>query len=129
MDPINPKVVQAAADGKAPLDYLEPAADEEISWAVFHGAQKYGRRNYKGVEMRMTTYIGAMERHIAALKRGEMIDRDSGRLHIGHIGACVHVWCGSLEAGTLINDTSVIEMTPRSDAVHVDDNQQAKAER
>jgi hypothetical protein len=127
MGTVNPKVLQAAADGKIPLDYLEPAANEVIALVLFGGANKYGRRNFKGTDMQLTTYIGAMMRHIAALQRGEMLDPDDGQHHLGHIGACVHVCLAALEAGTLIDDTSIIEVKERSNAVHGDGDMQAKA--
>lgn len=123
----NPKEAQAASDGKAPLDYLEPYADEQISWVMKVGAEKYGRRNYKHSPMQLTTYIGAMERHLAALKRGEMLDPDDGRHHLAHIGANVHVTMGAIEAGTFVDDSQEYNITPRSNAVHVNGDQQVKS--
>lgn len=117
----NPKEAQAAADGKAPLDYLEPYADEEISWVMKAGANKYGRRNYKHTPTRLTTYIGAMERHLAALKRGEMLDPDDGRHHLAHIGADVHVTMGSIEAGTFVDDSKDFHVSARSGNGHMTD--------
>lgn len=126
MPQVNPKEAQAAADGKAPLDYLDPDANEEIAYVLRTGAAKYGRRNYRDTSMKLTVYLGAIQRHVDAMKRGEMLDPDDGRHHLAHIGACAHVTLGALGAGTLVDDTQFRESKPASDAVHVDGDIAAK---
>lgn len=125
----NPKMLQAIAEGKAPLDYLDPAADEEIAWTLKGGAEKYGRQNFRDAdtEMKLTTYIGAIKRHVAAMQKGQMYDPDDGRHHMAHIGACVHVVIGALDAGTIKLDTTDTEVKQLSDRVHVDGDMQAKS--
>lgn len=127
---VNPKERQAAADGKAPLDYLDPAANEQIAWVLKHGGDKYGRRNFRapGQEMKVTVYLGAILRHVAAIQRGEWLDPDDGRPHMAHIGACTHVTLGAEEAGTLVDDTQDCTVTALSDRVHVEGDTQAKGE-
>lgn len=128
-DAVNPKERQAATDGKAPLDYLDPAADEQIAWVLKHGADKYGRRNFRapGQEMKVTVYLGAIQRHVNAIKRGEWLDPDDGRTHLAHVGACVHVMLAAEDAGTLVDDTQRCVVTALSDRVHVDGDTDAKA--
>jgi hypothetical protein len=123
---VNPKLIQAVADGKDPLDYLEPAAEGPISRVLRNGANKYGRRNFRGTEMLWSTYIGALRRHVRALHEGEDLDPDDREHHLAHIGACVHVLYGAMDAGTLKDDRHDIIVTPSSDAVHVDGDQNAK---
>lgn len=122
----NPKAARAVADGKAPLDYLEPACDEGEALVLFGGAIKYGRRNYRDTEMLWSTYLGSMRRHLLALARGEDNDPESGLNHLYHIRANTAVLLGAMEAGTLKDDRTTMFSTPRSDAVHIDGNQDAK---
>lgn len=123
----NPKVARAVADGKAPLDYLEPACDAGEARVLKGGADKYGRRNYRDTEMLWTTYLGSMRRHLNALALGEDIDPESGEHHLSHIRANAAVLQGAAAAGTLVDDRTTATSTPRSDAVHRDGDQQAKA--
>lgn len=124
---VNPKELRATADGKSPLDYLDPAANEEISYVLRAGAEKYGRNNFRSTPMKLTVYLGAIQRHVDAMKRGETLDADDGRHHLAHIGACAHVTLGALEAGTLVDDTQFRESKPASDAVHIVGDIDAKA--
>ncbi len=122
----NPKAARAVADGKAPLEYLEPACDEGEARVLFGGAQKYGRRNYRGTEMLWTTYLGSMRRHLLALARGEDTDPDSGEHHLSHIRANTAVLLGAMEAGTLKDDRLASYSTALSDRVHIDGDRDAK---
>lgn len=128
MPEANPKAARAVADGKVPLDYLEPVANEAIAKALMSGADKYGRRNFAdpNTTMLMSTYVGAFLRHTTALQRGELTDPDSGLPHLAHIGANVHVVMAAIEAGTMMFDTRDTEVTERSDAVHKSGDQDAK---
>lgn len=101
---VNPKEVQAATDNKAPLDYLEHAANVEICKAIKTGADKYGRRNFRDTPIKANVYIGAIMRHIGAYSNGEDLDPDSGLSHFAHIGACVHVVLSAMDAGTFTDD-------------------------
>ncbi len=123
----NPKMIRAVVEGKDPLDYLEPCAEGPIARALRNGGEKYGRRNYRGTEMLWSTYIGALRRHVNALHRGEDFDPEDGEHHLAHIGACINVLYGAMDAGTLRDDRHEIVVTQASDAVHVDGDQNAKA--
>lgn len=103
-DSMNPKDRDARAQGKAPLHYLEPAAEEQIARAMQSGAEKYGYRNYTIEPVRLTVYISAMLRHVNALRNGEDEDPDSGLSPLAHIGANVHVLLAAAAAGKLVDD-------------------------
>lgn len=100
----NPKDRLAQAQNKAPLDYLEPVAEEQIAWAIKNGADKYGIRNYVKESIRARVYVGAIKRHVDAWLRGEDLAPDSGLHHMAHVGANVHVILAAIEAGMFIDD-------------------------
>lgn len=101
---VNPKDVEALKLGKAPLDLLEPVADEAVSRALAFGAGKYGVRNYVESPIAARVYVAAMRRHLAAWLRGEDVAEDSGVHHLAHVGANVHCCLAAIEAGTFIDD-------------------------
>ena len=109
---VNPKDVEAQKTNKAPLDLLEPVANEEISRALAFGAEKYGTRNYIHSPIAARVYVAAIMRHAAAWLRGEDVADDSGVHHLGHIGANVHVALAAIEAGTFIDDRHGRELPP-----------------
>lgn len=93
---------------KAPLHLLPPTALEEISWALKHGADKYGRANWRDNKVCATTYVGAMLRHLGAWQDGEDIDAlpGSGRSHLASVAACVCILLDAEKCGTLVDDRS-----------------------
>lgn len=126
----NPKAVRAAADGKDPLDYLEPVCDGPEARVLKAGADKYGRRNFAGPEtiMLWSTYIGSLRRHVNALAAGEDTDPDTGEQHLAHIRANTAVLMAAAEAGTLVDDRLNTEVLDRSREVHEVGNHAAKAD-
>ncbi len=122
---VNPKELRAAADGKAPLEYLEPALDKPLARVMEHGALKYGLRNYTDTPCKVRTYIGAALRHLHAIRLGDDIDPDSGESHWAHIAACCAVVLGAESAGKLVDDRTAFS-TPLSDRVHQDGDRDAK---
>lgn len=109
MEATNPKAERAVADGKAPLEYLDPATFEAEAYVLKHGAERYGLRNYRDTPILLSTYVGAIERHLLAMRRGEDIDPDSGQPHWAHIRADCAVIAGAQEAGTAIDDRTTKE--------------------
>lgn len=105
----NPKAARAVADGKAPLQYLEPAANAPTARVLEHGAEKYGYRNWRVDPISLRTYLGAVQRHIDAMKEGQWLDPDSGQPHFAHIGANVHVVMDAKAYGTMHDDTLEVE--------------------
>lgn len=100
----NPKAARAVADGKDPLDYLEPCALGPEARVMKSGADKYGRRNFRDSEILATTYVGAILRHALAFMAGEDTDPDSGESPLAHIRACCAVVLSAQDAGTFRDD-------------------------
>lgn len=70
--------------GKLRLSLISPWAQEGLARVLTFGAQKYAAHNWaKGLSFSET--IDSLERHLAALKRGEDIDPESKLPHVDHI--------------------------------------------
>lgn len=121
----NPK--EGAGSVKAPLDYLEPLVNPLVAAAMKHGADKYGYRNYTVTPCKIRTYIAAARRHLDAIALGEDIDPDSGLPHWAHVIAGSSCYLACELTGIAVDDRQAIS-TSRSDAVHLDGNQDAKAD-
>ena len=73
-------------DSKLKFSLLPIQCIEDILQVLMHGADKYGIDNWKKCED-LTRYSDALERHLTAWKKGELIDSDSGLTHLSHL-AC-----------------------------------------
>lgn len=71
-------------DGKRRLDLVPQSMVDGVADVLTFGAKKYAENNWKK-GMKWSTVIASLERHLAALKRGEDFDPESGLLHIDHI--------------------------------------------
>lgn len=80
---------------KAPLDLLPWDALEPVARVLGFGAEKYGRSNWRGLEPHRVE--GALLRHLAAHRRGEASDPDTGESHLAHL-ACNALFLLALEA-------------------------------
>jgi hypothetical protein len=98
----NPK--QVHGDAKVQLQLLSPYFKEEVALVMSHGAAKYGAWNWRETEIKLTTYIGAIQRHIDAWQKGEDFDPDSNLLHIAHAAACINVVIDAAACNVLIDD-------------------------
>ena len=78
--PSNPKDVLGIA--KAPMSTVSAVVLAEIGVAMFEGASKYGKFNYRAVGVRASVYYDATMRHLMAWFEGEDIDPDSRMHHI-----------------------------------------------
>jgi hypothetical protein len=73
-----------ANGSKPPFELIDALAMEELAKVLAWGAKKYAKHNWrKGLSFSET--IGSLERHVAALKRGEIRDPESGCLHSAHM--------------------------------------------
>lgn len=72
-------------DEKLRWDLLPYDAIEKIVEIMTHGANKYAPNNWRKVAIER--YQGALMRHFTADINGEVIDKDSGLLHVAHM-AC-----------------------------------------
>lgn len=70
--------------GKTRYDLLPAFAQEQYAKILTVGARKYAERNWE-LGMSWSSVISSLERHLAAMKRGEDIDPESGLLHTAHI--------------------------------------------
>jgi hypothetical protein len=75
--------------------------------ALEDGARKYGAFNYRSEQINVSTYIGAIHRHLAAYQDGEDYASDSGVHHIGAVlaGCAILLDCDAM--GNLVDDRPV----------------------
>lgn len=66
---------------------LDPEFTEGIVKVLTEGAKTYGDYNWQKVEPFTDRYVSALERHIAAWRKGERLDKDTGLSHLYH-AAC-----------------------------------------
>lgn len=76
----NPK--DAVGVGKAPMSTVSGPVIAELGVAMFEGARKYGRHNYRVGGVRASVYYDAVMRHMMSWWEGEDVDPDSGLSHI-----------------------------------------------
>lgn len=69
------------------LLYGVPHALEEVSCILGFGAEKYAAHSWKTVPDAAERYLAALQRHILAHCKGEIVDPESGRSHLAH-AAC-----------------------------------------
>jgi len=74
-------------NNKPRWDLLPIDPIEEIVKVLTHGSKKYSDHGWLDVPDRRVRYYSAMMRHIAAWKRGKIIDSESGLSHLAH-AAC-----------------------------------------
>lgn len=90
MKPTNPKDI--AGSSKVPMNsMLSGAVMGEVALALFEGALKYGRHNYRKDGIRASVYYDAVGRHLSAWWEGEDIDEESGISHISKAMAGLHI--------------------------------------
>ena len=71
-------------EDKARFDLIDPYFHEDLAKILTLGAVKYSDNNWqKGT---LARYIAATERHLNAIKKGEMFDPESGLQHATHVG-------------------------------------------
>lgn len=100
---LNPK--DAAAQGKVRLGLLPAAGIIHGALAATDGADKYGPYNWRtGPAISMMTYLDALERHIMALRDGEVYDFKSGVHHLGHVIAGAAIILDAEAVGQLVDD-------------------------
>lgn len=105
----NPKEAQAASDGKDMIQNIPLWLLKGDAAAHTLGANKYGRFNWREDPIKMSTYLGAMIRHIVAWSEGEETDPESGFHHLYHVRACCAVVLDATEHGTVHDDLNSAE--------------------
>lgn len=76
----NPK--DAVGRTKVPFSTLPFPPLAEAAVAMFEGASKYGRHNYRAASVAASVYFDAALRHLISWYEGEDIDSDSGISHV-----------------------------------------------
>lgn len=101
----NPK--DAVGIKKAPLTCVPLPFLFETGLAMYEGARKYGRHNYRVAPVRASVYVDALFRHMAAWLEGEEYASDAtstGCHHLAHAAACLAILRDAQRAGKLIDD-------------------------
>ena len=89
---------------KIPLHLVPPSARHYLALALENGAKKYGPYNWREEPISMSTYYGALNRHMDAWWDGEDVDSDSGIHPVAHAMACCALILDALSIGKLIDD-------------------------
>ena len=75
-------------DGERPMkerwDLLPIDCIEDVVKILTFGSEKYGPNNWMDVEDANNRYYAALMRHLAANRKGELIDEESGLPHLAH---------------------------------------------
>jgi hypothetical protein len=74
-------------EGKLQWGLVEWKSMEPMVEVLMFGAQKYAPDNWKKGQDRMENLESAM-RHLMAMMRGEILDPESGKPHVGHLMCC-----------------------------------------
>jgi hypothetical protein len=74
---------------KPRYDLIPVNAEAEMVDVLTFGATKYGAENWRHVDNARSRYIAAALRHIAAYRKGERIDSESGKHHLAHAMCCM----------------------------------------
>jgi hypothetical protein len=101
-DTTNPK--DMVGSKKVNLSLVPPVANIYEAKVMELGAAKYGPWNWRDTPVRLSVYLSASLRHLAAITDGQDIDPESGMSHIAHVRANTGILLDALEQGTLIDD-------------------------
>ena len=69
--------------GKLEWDQIDFESLEPLVEVLMFGETKYSRDNWKKGQL-ITELLGSLFRHIIAFQKGEDLDSESGKSHIGH---------------------------------------------
>ncbi len=95
----------------------------ELGVAMLEGARKYGRHNYRVVNVHASVYIDAAKGHIDQWWEGEDIDEESGISHITKAMASLAVL-----RDAMINDTCDDDRPPKANLDRVRGEMQTAVE-
>lgn len=99
---VNPKDLLGIK--KIPYSCLPVPVIAEIAVAMFEGALKHGRHNYRKAEVIASIYFDAAKRHMDAFMEGEDIDPDSDIHHLSKAIASLIVLRDGIMNGMCIDD-------------------------
>lgn len=98
----NPKTI--AGRKKPPLSIIPFRPLCEVAKALQHGADKYGRWNWRDAPVSATSHAEPIMRHVMAYLDGEDIDPDSGLSHLAHVISAAFVLLDAVTEGCCIDD-------------------------
>lgn len=98
----NPK--DAVGSRKVGLSRVSMPVMMELDAAMFEGALKYGRHNYRAIGVRYSVYYDAVMRHMGAWWEGQDTDPDSGLHHLTKAMACLAVVRDAMLQGKVEDD-------------------------
>lgn len=119
LKPTNPK--DAIGSDKLPLHLWPTTATVYGALGLLDGALKYGRTNWREMQIKASVYVDALKRHTDRYWEGEDIDPDSGLPHLAHILAGAAILADATANGRVVDDRAymgegylnlVEEMTP-----------------
>lgn len=84
--------------GKPIIGAIPPHAELAVARVMTFGAQKYARDNWRKIDDIPTRYMDAALRHLNAVRRGEMVDPESGEHHLAHAACCILFMLDVVEA-------------------------------
>jgi hypothetical protein len=103
MTKTNPKAI--AGRKRLPMDLVPATAIAEESVAYAEGIGKgYGAYNWRESEVMVSTYMAALQRHMARYVNGEDVDPVTGVSHLASARACLGIIIDARVCGTLIDD-------------------------
>lgn len=100
----NPKDIIGRS--KLPLHLWPMTATAMGSIAMLNGALKYGRANWRAINVNASVYVDACQRHLTAWFEGNECDEE-GVPHLGSALACIAILIDAKAAGTLNDDRQV----------------------
>ena len=98
----NPK--DAIGIAKVPFSVLSAPVLGEVGCAMYEGARKYRRHNYRIAGVRASVYYDACFRHLGAWWEGEDLDPDSGINHVSKAIAGLMVLRDSMMLENWVDD-------------------------
>lgn len=81
-------------NGKLRFDLVDDAAEEEFVAVLTYGAVLYEPDGWRHVPDAEARYFAALRRHLAAHRRGELLDSETGLFHLAAAKCCVHFLLG-----------------------------------
>ena len=87
-DPLKEDGDLKADEGKLRYDLIPETALEGIATIFTYGSKKYDDNNWKKSTY-PSRYYAAMMRHIQEIRKGNLIDKESGLYHFDHALVCL----------------------------------------
>lgn len=86
---LDPTLGRKFDSGKPEYGLLPPLALEEVVNVLTIGAKKYAPDNWRYVKDAKIRYFNALQRHVWAWKRGELLDDEDAKHHLAHAICCL----------------------------------------